>query len=314
MPSRVENIRRVTRYVREGLTWSKKTSWRGFEEISLYDAINFLIKEIRRGDVVAKSQAIAYSFFLSIFPAILVLFTLLPLFHLDGRIIDPLEENIYRALPGQSAAVAMELIRDILTRPRGALLSLSFVLAIYFSSNGMMRLMMSFDKSDYSHTFRSRKNLRSRLIALGLTLGVTVLLVAALLLITVGHTVINWLTDRYDLPISSRILLGVVQYFAFFAFVYTGIAGVYRYGAATHKRFHYFTPGSFLATFLVFATSFAFATYVDRLGQFNQLYGSIGTVIVFMLWLQFNILWILIGYELNASIAVVRDTQQRGQP
>ena len=292
------------------MRWSRGTTWRGFQQISLYDALAFAIRESIRGDLVAKSQSIAFTFFLSLFPTALVIFTLLPLLRLDIRLLDTLEDAIYRALPGQSATVAMELIRDIVTRPRGALLSLSFVLAVYFSSNGMMRLMHSFDRSDYAHTFRRRRMVRSRLVALALTLGLSVLLLGSLLLLTLGNAGILWLTVRHSLPISSRILLGTLQYVGFLVFVYTGIAGVYRYGAATRRRFQFFTPGAFLATTLVFATSLAFATYVDQLDNFNQLYGSIGTVIVFLLWLQLNILWILVGYELNVAIAVVSTSKR----
>lgn len=292
------------------MDWAKSTDLWGFRDISLYDVLMFCIQEIRRDNIVARSQSIAFTFFLSIFPALLVIFTLLPLLPIDVRIVDTLEDNIYRVLPGQSGSIAMELIRDILTRPRGALLSLSFVLATYFSSNGMMRLMRSFDKRAYKSTFRRRNLVRSRFIALGLTLGVSILLYGSLLLITAGNSIVLWLADRHGLPLSTRIWLGALQYLGFLIFVYTGIAGVYRYGAATYRRFPFFTPGALLASLLILATSLAFAIYVDRLENFNQLYGSIGTVIVFLLWLQFNILWILLGYELNASIAVVSDQRR----
>ena len=286
--------------------WAKRSSWLGFQQVSLYDAIAFFIAEIKRTDIVTRSQAIAFSFFISIFPAVLVIFTLVPYLNLDTSLIDGLEVYVYDLLPGQSASVAMTLIYDILGRERSGLLSLSFILAIYFSSNGMMALLRSFDKEGYEEMYRKRGVIRSRIIALGLTLLLGVLLLVSLALITAGSQAILWFSERYQVAWSTQFVLRLLQWSGITALLYSAIALMYRYGAATFKRFPLFSPGTTVATFLTVLTSLGFAIYVDNFDAYNKLYGSIGTVIIFMLWLQFNTLWLLIGYELNASISLVR--------
>lgn len=304
-----ERLRARLRIPAQLVTWTQRQTWRGFASLTLYETLEFLISELREDDLVAKSQSIAFTLFISIFPGVLVVFTLLPHLPIDVTVVDTLEAYIRELLPGESSAVTMELIRDVLNRPRGGLLSLSFVLAVYFSSNGMMRLMRAFDKASYRHTFLERSLLQTRLIAIALTAGLAAQLVVSLVLITLGAPLAAYLQELLGLAVGAQAALIIVQYLLTGAFIYTGIAVVFRYGAATVRRFPFFTPGALLATAMILATSIGFAVYVNNLDSLNRLYGSIGTLLLAMIWLQLNILWILIGYELNASIAVMRNVR-----
>ncbi len=288
------------------MRWAKRTRWAGFEQLSLYDTIIFLINESLLNDITFRSYAIAYTFFISLFPAVLVLFTLIPYLPIYENIDSALQVYLYDILPGETAEIAYEFIQDIGTRERSGLLSLSFVLAFYFSSNGIMEMMRTFEK-EYAQTYRTRSVVKKRLIAIGLTLGFGLLLVASVLLITVGTALLDFFEDNWGLGGLYGFSLRLLQWVAIASLLYSGIALTYRYGSATIRRFKFFSPGSILATFLCILTSLAFALYIENFDSYNKLYGSIGTIIVFMLWLQLNVLWILIGYELNAGIAINRD-------
>ena len=296
------------------IDWTRSNTWHGFASLTFYETAEFLIAELRQDDVVAKSQSIAFTLFISVFPGLLVIFTLLPYLPISISVIDTLEDYIYSVLPGQSSQLAMALIRDILERPRGGLLSLSFILGLYFSSNGMMRLMRAFDKASYRHTFRERSLVRTRIRALLLTVTLSAQLIVSLVIITYGERFSYFVGEAVGLQVGSRWVISSVQYAFIAVFIYVGIAVVFRYGAATVKRFPFFTPGAFLATGLILLTSAGFAIYINNLDSINKLYGSIGTVLIFLLWLQFNILWILIGYELNASIAVMYNVKRMPPP
>jgi len=91
---------------------------------------------------------------------------------------------------------------------------------------------------------------------------------------------------------------------------YTIISLIYRYGAAVRKKFHFFSPGATLATIFCILISIFFSFYVDNFSKYNELYGSFGTIIVTMIWIQLNSLILLIGFELNASIAINRDLKE----
>ena len=309
MAKPLDTLRHRLRLPRRWLSWTKRTSWHGFASLTLYETFEFLVSEMREDDLVAKSQAIAFTLFISLFPAVLVVLTLLPYLQLDVETVRSLEPYVEDVLPGESTALAMDLIDDILRRQRSGLLSISFVLALYFSGNGMMRLMRAFDKASYRHTFLKRSLVQTRLLAIALTIWLSFQLLLSLGLVTLGSRLTRFLQEVFSLDVGSQTLIAIVQYVLTAVFIYTGIAIVFRYGAATVRRFPFFTPGAFLATFLILLTSLGFAVYVNNLDALNRLYGSIGTLLLAMIWLQLNILWILIGYELNASIAVMRSVR-----
>ena len=289
--------------------WAKRQRWPGFQDVSLFDTVVFVVNEARLNDIAVRSYSIAYTLFISLFPAVLVIFTLIPYLPLYGMVEESLQVYLYDLLPGEAADVAYDLVLDIGTRERTGLLWLSVVLALYFSSNGMMAMMRSFEK-EYAQTYRQRRVVRKRLVAIALTLSFGGLLIAAAVLTAVGTAALDIAMRFYDLGDNYALALRAVQWLAITTFLYSGIAITYKYGSALTTRFRFVSPGAILATALCILTSLAFAIYVNNFDSYNKLYGSIGTVIVFMLWLQLNILWILIGYELNAGIAVKRDLKR----
>ena len=297
--------------------WSKDHSLPGFFRVPIYDVVIFVLKEIRRDDVLTRANAIAYSFFLSLFPSLISLFTLVPIFKTyflqylpEGESFDTyLLSEIQKIMPGVAGERLFNFIDDITTNPRVALLSFGFFLSVWFSSNGMLMLMRGFNKG-YSTTFKRRGGLKKRLIGIGLTFQLGMLLIVTIVLIILGKYLIGLFSDLVHLNQGSENLLNILRWLLVVAMFYAGIATIYRYGAATKRKFKLLTPGATLATVLSIGASVGFSAYVNNFNTYNELYGSIGTIIVIMLWLQINSLVILLGYELNASIAVNRDIRE----
>lgn len=312
MPRLYFKILRRSKIARWIVRWAKNTQWPGFENLSLYDTIVFLINESLLNDIAFRSSAIAYTFFISLFPSILVIFTLIPYLPIYEKIDSAVQIYLYDLLPGEAANIAYEFIQDIGTRERTGLLSLSFILALYFSSNGIMTMMQTFEK-DYENTYRQRGVVKMRLIAIALTISFGFLLVASVFLIILGTAALDIIREYFQIGAAYAIGLRILQWFSIAAILYSAIAITYRYGSATYSRFRFFSPGSILATILCLLNSFGFALYIENFDSYNKLYGSIGTIIIFMIWLQMNVLWILIGYELNAGIAINRDLKKLRQ-
>lgn len=311
--------------IKETITWSKRKSFPGFFKVPIYDVVVFVIREMQRFDLFTRANSIAFSFFLSLFPSIMALFTLTPfLLQFLSNFIPELnnfntilQEEIQRIMPGQAGDVVFEFIHDITTEPRIGLLSFGFILALYFSSNGMSAMMQSFEKSyQYKDTFKKRGTLRKRIIAVGLTFLLGGLVVAAVIFIILGGIVVRWVSDLSNLTALATVGLMLLRWLAILMIFYFGIAALYRYGSAMYRRFSWFSPGATLATFLSILSSLAFSFYVDefnRYDTYSKFYGSIGTIIIVMLWIQINSLILLIGFELNASIAVNRDLKKVGE-
>lgn len=303
--------------VKQVLDYSRTHSLLGFYGVPIYDVVLFVINEVRRDDLITRANSIAFSFFLSLFPSLLAIFTLIP-FVLDWLTaylpeLANFNQTIYdatkRIMPGQAGDYVFGFIQEITNRPRAGLLSFGFLLALYFSSNGMLAMMRSFDKS-YERTFRRRNVIKKRLIAVGLTGLLGLFLVGSAILVVLGNNIINWTADLLKISQFSAFLIDLSRWLIMLLLYYFTIGSLYRFGAATYQRFSYLSPGVTLATLLSLATSVAFSFYVDgfnRYDTYSKFYGSIATIIIVMLWLKLNALILIIGFELNAGIAVNRD-------
>ena len=175
----------------------------------------------------------------------------------------------------------------------------------------MITLMKSFEKIDQVKTFKSRGGIKSRGIAILLTFLLALLLVVSVILIILGNHAIDLLSEYIRLDFFAKYSLYAVKWFVIVGLFYTSIAIIYRYGSSMYRKFPYFTTGTTLACILSILTSVLFSFYVDNFGAYNKFYGSIGTVIVIMIWIQLNAFILLVGFELNASIAVNRDLKNR---
>lgn len=288
------------------LHWMRTHSIPGFHDVPVYDVINFLRKEIQREALITRANAIAFSLFLSLFPTILVLFSLIAYLPISRTLYDIIQTNIKEIMPGSAGEMLVKTIGDVLLKPRGDLFSISFFLVIFFASNGMMMLMRGFEKS-YHLTYHKRTEGTKRLIALGLTFMMGFLMVVSVILVILGNTLFRYITEHLDVSAKNKLLFTGVRWIVIITMFYTVITNIYRYGASARKKFHYFSPGATLATVLSLLTSVLFSFYVDNFGNYDKVYGSIATIIVVMVWLQINAFILLVGFELNSSIAVNRD-------
>jgi membrane protein len=317
-------LENITRFFTEhpwllaAIDWTKTHSLPGFHQTAIWDVGVFFWNEVQRDDLFIRAQAISFSFFLSLFPSLIALFTLVPLIsgplsaYIPGieQYEDILYMEIQSIIPGSAGNTLFNFVKDIVTRPRFALFSFGFVLALFFSSNGMATLVRGFEKS-YEQVFRQRSAVRRQVVAIALVFVLFFLSLISVIFIITGDLIIGWLIDMLNLQLLSTIGLYVVRWVVIVGLYYFGISFIYRYGAATHRRFSFFSPGTSVATILIILTSVAFSFYVDNFGAYNQLYGSIGAVMVIMLWIEINVLFLLIGYELNVSIAVNRDLKEK---
>ncbi len=271
--------------------------------------------ELQEDTIVTRANSMAFSFFLAIFPAIIALFTLLPytpLFEMEvtlhgqpAQFQDLLRANITEVMPGEAGDMLFSSIDEIATKPRTGLLSFGFFLAIWFASNGMVSLMRGMEKRYKS--FKKRNALQKRLMAIQLTFLIGMVLVGSVVFVILGNTIFSFVFKYVSVDALDRALLFSFRWAVVLALFYTMFSTIYRFGSSVRKPVPFFNPGAMLATVLSIMISWGFSFYVDNFGNYNALYGSIGTLIVLMIWIQMNCMILLIGFELNAGIIVLRD-------
>lgn len=279
---------------------SKKIVLPGFDGLPVYDVAIFFIHGIQKGALTMRASALTFNFFLAIFPAIIFLFTLIPYLPIDN-FRDELLNRLGVILPKDAFSLAKSTIDDLVSTPRGGLLSIGFLMALYFATNGINAMMDAFDQS--IHISEKRSFIHQKLISILLVLIQSFLLILAVSLLTFGQIILDFLYQKGFIGGGiSFVMLTVGQWVTIAALFYFAISFLYFFGPSIRGSWKFFSAGSSLATILMIIISLGFAYYVNNFGTYNKVYGSIGTLIVIMLWLQFNFIILLIGFELNASI------------
>jgi len=275
----------------------------GFKGIPIAVILKYLYKECLRDDIVTRANSMAYSFFLSIFPGLLVLLALLPYLPIED-LVNAFRKSYIDLLPTDMAVYLDNIIFEMTQTGQETLLSFSIVLSLIFASSGVLSMVKGFHKS-YEMTYKPQNTFQQRWRAFLLTMLLGVLFIGSLILIILGKPIVNKILGAESASIEK--LYNWLRWLGVFVLYYISINIIYTIGPAYRNKEKFFSPGATLATILSVISSITFAIYVDNFSNYNQVYGSIGALILILLWLQINSLIILLGYELNASIAINRD-------
>ena len=270
----------------------------GFEGLQLFQVLTFFFKGIQKGSITTRASAVAFNTFLALFPAIIFLFTLIPFIPIHNfqfALFDLLKE----VMPKKAFVAAEGAIIDIVHHQHRKLLSIGFISALYFSTNGVHSMIDAFNKT--YHQIETRSFIRQRLVSIALVLITTALLMISLTFIFFSEMLIRHLPNKHNGIFLIQVCRFVVVSFLFF----TVISFNFYIGPANKQGWKFISAGSTLATILSMLTTFGFAYYANNFGNYNKLYGSIGTLLIVLLWIYFNCLAMLFGFELNASIRSV---------
>jgi membrane protein len=283
------------------IEWTKVCVLPGFSPLPIYTVATFFFREIGKDTLVNKASSLAYNFMLAIFPGIIFLFTLIPYIPKRIGFQEGLMSLLALVLPDNAYLAFEATINDIVNIQNGSLLSIGFFLSLFFATNGIHNLMMAFNKS--SLIVETRTLLKRRLVALILTIVLVVSMILCIAAMTLGEITINYLKKEIEYDGNLTIYLIKFTQFALLGVLYfINVSILYRYGPAHAKKWKFFSAGSWLATILAFLTIWGFSFYINNFGAYNKIYGSIGTLMVVMIWLYLNSLILLIGFELNASV------------
>ena len=268
----------------------------GFNRIPVYEVGKFFVTGIRNGAVRQRAASVAYTSFLSIFPGIVFLFTLIPYIPIRN-FQDSLLTLLSNFIPDNTYRIVETTVVDIVRNQRGSLLSLTFISTLFFASSGVVALMRAFNAT--YHSMEKRKWWKRRLIAILMLIIEVVLSTAAVGILTINKTIYDTIVSEreflYHLFLFVRIIVALGLFFFSISFLY--------YFAPTKKeRFRFISAGSTLATVLIIAATYGFRFFVNRFGQFNKIYGSLGTIVIILIWIYIVSFGLIIGFELNASI------------
>ena len=277
----------------------KKIKPLGFNGLSIYDVTKIFIKGLQEGAITTRASSLAFNFFLAFFPSIIVFFTLIPYIPISG-FQETLMEILSNILPPSTNEATFKTLDDIINNQKGGLLSIGFILALYFSTNGMSSLIQAFNSS--YHIRENESILKHQLLSIILTIILSALVFLTIILIIFGKAAILYLIEYEIISQNQITLLNIAKWVILTFMLFIGITTIFNFGHSIKSRTKIFSPGALLATLFIILTSVVFSYYIDNFSQYNKIYGSIGTLIIILLWIYFNAIILLIGFELNASI------------
>lgn len=288
----------------------KRASLPGFDKVPIADVVSFFWHGLKNGSLATRASAVAYNFFLAFFPALLVLVTLIPYFPIDN-LQEVMMTTLREILPINVYHTIKDTIEEIVSKRRTDLLSFGFLGALLFATNGISALIRAFNAS--YHNMETRKWIDQQLVAILLVWIFCFLVAIALTLTIFSGTFLDFLETREIL--TNKFLLVMLnngKWLIILAFLFLGISFLYYLAPSRRGKFRFISPGATLATIIMVVTSLGLSALINNFGQYNKLYGSIGTMIAFLIWIHYNSLVLLIGFELNASIKNAR--LQRNEP
>jgi len=279
--------------------WTNQLKLPGLDGFTLYDLLSLYSIGILKGTFSSRAGAIAFSFFMAIFPFLLFILNLIPFVWFIDNFQQELLNYLEELLPPQTSGLFQDIFYDIANNPRAGLLSVVFILSVFLMSNGVNAIFTGFEFS--YHTKINRTIVRQYIVAVGIAIIIAFLLLIAVIA-TIYFTVIIEQFNSLGVVGDSLILAKYGRYAILVAVLVLGISILYYFGTKEGRKTRFFSIGSFFTAILIILTTYLFSIYVENFSAYNKLYGSIGALLILMLyiWLNSNIL--LLGFELNGTL------------
>jgi membrane protein len=258
-----------------------------------------LNQEISDDNVFNGAAALGFYLTLAIFPAIILLMSIIPYLPID-RVDEAIMDLLGQALPAEAYDMVAGVVAEVTSERRGGLLSFGFLGTLWAASTGMYAIMQQLNIT--YDVKEGRSFLRARVTALVLSLLFGLLVLGAFSLIVLGGVIQDWIGSRFGFSEALLTFFAVFRWVLIVLALLLGFAMIYRYAPNVEQKFSFVSPGSVFGVFLLIVVSLGFTVYTSNFADYNATYGSIGAVIILMLWLYIAGLVILIGSEINALL------------
>lgn len=292
-----------SRPIAKATTVSKKLVLPGFSGLTFYQVIKFTWAGIQKGRITNRAAAVSFRILLSLPPVLIVLLSIIPFIPIEN-----FQENllmyISKTMPENAYSLVEQTLNDLITKKQQTLISISFILALFYASNAIQAILDGF-----SHSYNIEKS-QSIIIqyarSFGLMLVFSFAMTIGVALITFSGPVLSYLQELNI--IGGDIFVFLIEFAKWiFVIILFEIAISLLYRAGHSGKWRAINAGASFATLGFIIVSSLFGWYVNSFSTYNKLYGSVGTALVVMLWLYFNSIVLLIGFEINAGIAKAKN-------
>jgi len=274
----------------------------GFEGVSLYDVTLFFMQQAGKGKLKERAAAISFNFILALPPGCI---SLVPLFPIADQFYHEVNSFVRDLTPNEATrAIVEDFLNDFFKRPKNSLLSIGFLTSVFFSSNAMLGIIHSFNQS--IHEKESTAFLAYRWKAIRLTFVIIFIFVASMLLLITQGQLFNWVLSMLEIGNELiKWLIIILRWIVIIGLFFYSIAFIYRHAPSVEKKWKLISPGSIVASALIILFTFIFSFWINNFAAYT-IYGSIGTILILMIFINSISLVLLIGFELNVSIRMLK--------
>ena len=301
MSEEIENKLNKIPLVKQLVAITKAIKLKSLEGMSLYDILELYVLGIFKGAFSYRASSIAFSFFMALFPFALFILNLIPFIPLENFQADFLE-FVEEGVPPNTYDAIEAILRDIMETSHQGLLSSGFILSILLMTNGINAILGGFEMS--AHITITRGFFRQYFISLAISLVLSMILLITVAAIVIAEVMIQKINIRGYVADVSVIEWSRYGFILLMILITTSI--LYKFGAKETSSIAFISYGAVFTTILIVISSYIFGIYVTKFAKYNELYGSIGTLLVLMFYIWINCMVLLLGFELNATISKLK--------
>src|SRR6476646_2943081 len=269
--------------------------------LTFWQLVRRVVHGINDDDLFGRASELAYNFLLALFPLLLFILTLFGLFARGSELQRSLLSYFADFLPPPAFQLLKAIMSEMAANATSGKLTFGIVLTLWFASGGTSSMISTLDA--VYHVRESRSWFRRRIIALALTIAILTLLIASLFLVLVGGHFSDWIAIKFHLMSIVVIVWEGLQWVALVLFLTLAFSLIYYFGPSLEqRRWHWMTPGSIFGSFLWLAASAGLRVYLHFFNTYTATYGSLGAMMILLVWLYVTGLAFLIGGEINAQI------------
>jgi membrane protein len=277
--------------------------------LSLYELIDLYFVGIIEGAISYRAAAIAWSFFMALFPFMLFILNLIPYIPIEGFQEDFMG-FVQQSVPPTTYDAIYKIINDILHNSHSGLISTGFLMAILLMTNGVNAILGGFENSHHLDILLKRKFFRQYFVSLGLSILLSFVLIITVAAIVVFEVFIQ--KSKIQDVLSENIpLIEMGRYIFVILMILIATSFLFKYGVKREAKRSFISIGSVFTTILIIVSSYFFGIWVVEFSKYNELYGSIGTLLVVMFYIWINCMVLLLGFDLNSSINHVKRAKQK---
>lgn len=301
MSEEIENKLNKIPVVKQLVSLTKAIKLKSLEGLSLYDILELYVLGIFKGAFSYRASAIAFSFFMALFPFALFILNLIPFIPLENFQADFLK-FVEEGVPPNTYDAIEAILKDIMETSHQGLLSSGFILSILLMTNGINAILGGFEMS--AHITITRGFFRQYFISLAISLVLSMILLITVAAIVIAEVMIQKINIRGYVADVSVIEWSRYGFILLMILITTSI--LYKFGAKETSSIAFISYGAVFTTILIVVSSYVFGIYVTKFAKYNELYGSIGTLLVLMFYIWINCMVLLLGFELNATISKLK--------